>query len=250
MEYNVNEGKSFLREVDGVSYGRIAVKTHVITNADKLEEVLAQYLKPVLHAGDTVFISEKVVACTQNRAIPMEDIRPTFLARLLCKFVYKNPYGIGLSIPETMQCALDECGIMRILFAAFVSVIGKILGKRGWFYKVAGDKARGIDGPCDCTLPPYNNYVVLTPEAPETVAKKCADFLGVPTAIVDANDLGVDILGYSTTALDAQGTSTKLLAPCLSRELIAEIIRDNPLGQSKQQTPFGIIRVGELSSED
>ena len=64
----------------------------------------------------------------------------------------------------TMEYALRECGTLRILFAAFVSVIGKkVFRKKGWFYKVAGYKARSIDGPCHNTIPPYNHYVVLGP---------------------------------------------------------------------------------------
>ena len=108
-----------------------------------------------------MFITEKAVACTQRRAIPMKDIHPRPLAKFLCKFVLKTPYGIGLGIPETMEMALQECGTIRILFAAAVSAVGKLFGIRGWFYKVAGYKARSIDGPCDYTLPPYNEYVVL-----------------------------------------------------------------------------------------
>ncbi|MDR3344125.1 MAG: coenzyme F420-0:L-glutamate ligase [Oscillospiraceae bacterium] len=228
MDLTANEGKLLEREIDGVSYARIPVRTHVITDADTIADVLEQYVRPLLQEGDIVFISEKAVACTQKRAIPMEDIHPTWLARTLCKFVYKNPFGIGLSIPETMQCALDECGRLRILFAAFISVIGKIIGKRGWFYQLAGEKARGIDGPCDCTLPPYNHYVVLTPEDPEKVAANCAEQLGTAFAVVDANDLGVNILGTSPDAPP--------------KDTVAEMIRDNPLGQSAQQTPIGIIR--------
>jgi hypothetical protein len=230
LDTQANDGKVLLREVAGAQWARIPVRTHVITDADELTDVLEQYVRPLLQSGDIVFISEKAVACTQKRAIPMDAIHPTWLARILCKFVYKNPFGIGLALPETMQCALDESGWPRILLAAFVSVIGKILGQRGWFYKVAGEKARGIDGPCDCTLPPYNHYVVLVPDNPEKVAADAAAFLGAPFAVVDANDLGVNILGTSPDAPP--------------KETIAEMIRDNPLGQSDQQTPIGIIRLG------
>ena len=44
-------------------------------------------------------------------------------------------------------------GTLRILFAAFCSVIGKLLRRKGWFYIVAGPKARGIDGPTDAQGP-------------------------------------------------------------------------------------------------
>ena len=228
ITYSANPGKQLLRTVDGVTYQRIPVKTHLITKADKMEDVVLQYAKDKMQAGDILFISEKAVACTQNRAIPMEDIKPRKLAVTLSRYVTKTPAGIGLGIPETMEMALQECGTLRILFAAFCSVIGKLLGKRGWFYIVAGPKARGIDGPTEGTIPPYDHYVVLTPAEPMGTAKRLAQALGHPVAIVDINDLGANILGFS----EKQPTLDQL----------AGILGDNPLGQSSESTPMGIIR--------
>ena len=231
-----NEGKILGIEVDGVWYDRMPIKTHVITDADTVGAVLTKYAKPMLQDGDIVFLSEKAVACTQKRAIPMKDIHPRWLARTLCRFVYKNPYGIGLSIPETMEMALRECGVIRILFAAFCSIIGKLFRRRGWFYMVAGEKARSIDGPCDCTIPPYNEYVVLGPLNPDEAAREGAEQSGCPLlAVVDINDLGGNILGVSDPSMD--------------RELLVRILKDNPLGQSDEQTPLGIIRRRPVSEE-
>ena len=231
MEIKPNGINDLCRTVNGVEYMRIPVKTHVIMYGDKLTDVLDTYIRPHLEESDVVFMCEKAVACTQKRAIPMRDIKPSRTAKFLCKRVYKNPYGIGLSIPETMQCALDEAGYFRILFAAFISVFAKLFRRRGVFYKIAGDKVRGIDGPCEVTLPPYNEYVVLSPSAPEKVAKELGEHLGYPLAIVDANDLGVNVLG-----------SFGLL---FSDETLAEIIADNPLNNADEQTPVGIIRVNK-----
>lgn len=192
-----NPGKRLIRAVDGVDYLRIPIKTHLITKDDDMVDVVNQYPKGQLQPGDILFISEKAVACTQSRAIPMEDIRPRKLAITLSRYVTKTPAGIGLGIPETMEMALRECGTPRILFAAFCSVIGKIFGKKGWFYLVAGAKARGIDGPTEGTIPPYDHYVVLTPDDPMGTARKLAQALGHPVAIVDINDLGANILGFS-----------------------------------------------------
>lgn len=229
MANTANEGKSLAVEVNGARYVRIPVKTHVITDKDTVADVLIKYVKPLVQDGDIVFMSEKAVACTQKRAIKMSDIHPRPLAKFLSRFVYKTPYGIGLGIPETMEMALRECGTPRILFAAVISVIGKLFGKRGWFYMVAGDKARSIDGPCDYTLPPYNEYVVLGPLDPEQAARDAASAAGIPLfAIVDLNDLGGNILGVSS--------------PSLETEHLLQILKDNPLGQTNEQTPIGIIR--------
>lgn len=230
QELKPNEGKKDITEIDGVSYQRLPIKTHLITNEDNIVDVAVQYGAPVLSEPDDVlFISEKCVACTQGRAIPLKDIHPRKLAIWLSGHVTKTPHGIGLGMPETMECALVECGVPRILFAAVISVIGKkIFRKKGWFYTVAGYKARSIDGPCHNTIPPYNQYVVLGPEKPDQVAKDCADRLGYRVIIVDINDLEGQILGTSDPSMD--------------RSLYVRILKDNPLGQDNQQTPMGIIR--------
>jgi len=225
----VNPGKNQSVVVDGISYRRLCIKTHVITNKDNIIEVCEKYAKPLAKAGDTLVISEKAVACTQGRAIPLADIKPRKLAHFLSKYVKKTSAGIGLGMPETMEMALRECGTLRILFAAAVSVVGKLLGKNGWFYTVAGDRARSIDGPCHYTLPPYNKYVVLGPQNPAKTANEISAKLGIGVAIIDANDLGCVILGSSKGAP--------------SDETLCKILKDNPLGQTNEQTPMGIIRV-------
>ncbi len=227
-ELCANEGKNAVITVEGKDYMRLPIKTHVVTENDKIADVAEKYAMPHMEEGDILFISEKCVACSQKRAVPLTEIHPRPLAKLLCKFVYKSPYGIGLGIPETMEMALRECGTFRMLFAAFISAIGKLLGRRGWFYKVAGYRAESIDGPTPYTLPPYNKCVVLGPENPDKTAREIAAKIGFKTVIVDVNDLTGKILGASDETLD--------------RELLPKILRDNPLGQSAQQTPMGIIR--------
>ncbi|MBR2987549.1 MAG: coenzyme F420-0:L-glutamate ligase [Clostridia bacterium] len=223
-----NEGKNLTVTVDGVSYHRIPVKTKLIVKDDDLCEVARTYAGEHLREGDIFFISEKAVACSEGRAIPMKEIKPRRLAKFLTKFVYKSPYGIGLGIPETMEMALRECGTLRILFAAGVSALGKLLRRRGWFYKVAGYKARSIDGPTKNTIPPYNEYVVLGPKNPDATARMLSEALGCTALVVDINDIDGVILGSSDKTLD--------------RSLFVRILKDNPLGQDCQQTPMGIIR--------
>lgn len=233
QELRPNEGKKDIIEVDGVKYQRLPIRTHLITDQDNIIDVAEQYGTPVLSKpGDILFISEKCVACTQKRAIPIKDIKPRKLAVKLSKYVTKTPHGIGLGMPETMECALQECGVLRILFAACISVIGKkIFRKKGWFYAVAGYKARSIDGPCHNTIPPYNHYVVLGPVKPDLVAKQIKERIGYEVCIVDINDLEGQILGTSNKNMD--------------KDLYARVLKDNPLGQDNQQTPMGIIRVVE-----
>ena len=230
MELTPNEGKKVIIEVDGVKYERLPIKTHLITDKDNIVDVAKQYGSPVLsQPGDLLFITEKIVACTQGRAIPLKDIKPRKLAYFLSNYVTKTPHGIGLGMPETMEYALRECGVLRILFAAAVSVIGKkIFKKKGWFYAVAGYRAESIDGPTKNTIPPYNECVVLGPLEPDKVAKEIKDAIGYDVLVTDINDLAGRILGASSKEID--------------KKLYARILKDNPLGQDRQQTPMGIIR--------
>ncbi|MCY7287904.1 MAG: coenzyme F420-0:L-glutamate ligase [Cryobacterium sp.] len=225
-----NDGKNLAVEIDGARYARIPLRTHVVTAADDIVEVVVQYTDGHLQPGDLLFVTEKIVAISQGRSYPMEDIQPRRLATFLSRYVTKTSFGIGLGIPETMEMALRECGTPRILFAAGVSAVTKVFGRTGDFYRVAGPKARGIDGPTAHTIPPYNHQVVLVPENPRGVALQLQSALpvAVEVAVVDINDLGGNILGSTVSA---------------ERErLLVRILKDNPLGQGHEGTPLGIIR--------
>ena len=215
-------------EVNGRSYDRLTIQTHVITAKDNISEVAEKYAGESLSKDDLLFVSEKAVACSQNRAIPVEKIQPRKLALFLSKFVSKSPSGEGLGNPQAMEMAMREVGAPRILFAAGVGAIGRLFGKRGWFHVIAGSKCSSIDPPEIDILPEYCNHVILGPLNPDLVALEISKRVGVPVCVVDVNDLGANILGVSDNALD--------------KNLVSQILRDNPLGQTRQQTPMGIIK--------
>jgi len=228
-----NAGKHLEIEVDGARYLRIPVRTRVMLRGDELEAFIEEYATPHVHDGDTVFISEKLVAIAQGRAYPISEVTARPLARRLSRYVTRTSYGIGIGMPETMEMAIREAGTARILLAAGVSVLGKLIGRSGDFYRVAGDRVRGIDGPTPGTIPPYNEQVVLVPLDPAGVAERLKGAFAlagrvVEVAIVDANDIGVNVLG---TTLDREGEAR-----------LARVIGDNPLGQGHESTPIGIIR--------
>ncbi|MBP2435475.1 coenzyme F420-0:L-glutamate ligase [Microbacterium amylolyticum] len=228
MPAEANEGKSLEVVVDGVSYQRIPLRTRVVMPGDQLEDIITEYAAASVQDGDVLFVTEKIVAIMQGRSYMMDEIEPRPLARFLSKYVTKTAYGIGLGIPETMEFALREVGTVRILFAAAVSAVTKVFGRSGDFYRIAGDKARAIDGPTPNTIPPYNNAVVLGPERPNGVAADVKKLVGCDVAVVDINDIGGNILG---STLDKTGERT-----------LVTILSDNPLGQGHQSTPMGIIR--------
>jgi hypothetical protein len=214
-------------ETDGARYVRIPIRTRVVVPEDDIVAVAREYAGTLVRPDDILFVSEKVVAITQGRAVPTSRIRPGLLARLLWRHVRQVPYGIGLRNPYSMQCAIEECGGARILLAAAVSACGKLLGRRGDFYRIAGVQAAAIDAPGTAGIEQFRDCVIKGPAEPDRVAEALAAALGCRAAVVDVNDLGAAVLGYST-GVDAA--------------LVCRALRDNPLGQGAEQTPLGILR--------
>jgi F420-0:gamma-glutamyl ligase-like protein len=228
MEIKPNPGKNLIIEVDGKKFARYPIKTHLITEKDNdYTKIILEYAKDFLKEGDIVFIGEKSLAASQGRSYPKDKIKPGRLARFLVKFVTKSPYGIGLSSPETMQLAIEEVGALRIIIAALFAALTKPFGIKGVFYKIAGPQAKGVDGAVDYAIPPYNTYVTKAPKDPEKTAQEISEKIGFKVAIVDICDLGGWVMGASKG---------------VDRELVVKALKDNPLGQTNEQTPFGILR--------
>jgi len=226
--YEANPEKNLIIDLGPNKWARLPVKTHVITKDDDIVDVVKKYAAEHISENDYLFISERIVAISQGRAFPISEIKPSTLAKILVNFVHKSPYGIGLRSPWTMELAIREAGAARILLSALAAAVTKPFGMRGVFYKVVGKNINAIDGPCDYTLPPYNKYAKLGPANPDKVARELSGLINSKVVIIDANDLGVEILGRSHGDIDA--------------EFCRSIFRDNPLGQSKEQTPLCVVR--------
>ena len=196
---------------------------------------------PVAAAADSsrwyLFCSEKMVAVAQGRSFFTWEIRPSWWARRLSRFVTRTPYGIGLGDPTTMQLAIGEVGLPRILAAAAVSAAGKALGRRGLFYRVAGTRVAAIDGPTQYSAYPANVSAKLAPADPAGVARQVSAAVRatVPAdvaaryggaVVIDANDLGCTVLGHDTDRSEAE---------------LVTAFADNPLGQGREQTPLAVV---------
>ena len=228
QDIQANPNKKLEIEFDNSRWLRLPIRTHVITADDDIIEVVKKYIPENTKADDLLFISERIVAISQGRAWHIDDIKPSKLAKFLVRFVTKSPYGIGLKSPWTMELAVKEAGAFRIIMAGLLSAITKPFGIRGVFYKAVGSNINAIDGPCDYTIPPYNKYAKLGPLKPNKVAKQIKEQINIPVVIIDANDLGVAILGKSDSNI--------------SDEFCKQAFADNPLGQSDEQTPMAIVR--------
>lgn len=216
--------------VFGKEYLRIPLKTHILSDQDDMADVVLRYAQPLMQKGDILCISESPLAITQGRAIPVSEIKVSFLAKLLSRFVAKVPYGIGLGAPTSMQCAIEEVGVLRILFAAFVGAIGKLLGRKGDFYVVAGMQAALVDAASTSPVPPYTEMVIKGPKEPQKEAERLAEALGHPVAIMDINDIG------GSWMIGGSG---------VEKHFIEAAMKDNPQGQGDELTPLCIVRINE-----
>lgn len=224
------KSKSPTIQVAGASFLRIPIRTKIVMPEDNIVEVVRTYAGDQIQPGDIVFVSEKVVAITQGRAVPTDQIRVSWLANLLWPRVKQVSYGVGLRNPYSMQCAIDECGAPRIFLAAIVGALGKFVGRSGDFYRVAGVQAAAIDAPGTAGIEQFRNCVIKAPKDPDRVAQSIADALSCSAAVVDVNDIDSAVLGVSRG---------------VDRETVRLALKDNPLGQGAEQTPVGILRPAE-----
>ncbi len=215
-------------EYYGSTYLRIPLKTKVLEPTDDIVSIVEKYALPSLQEGDLLTISESPLAIMQGRAIPVENIKIGFVANHLWKFVAKVPYGIGLRSPYSMQCAIDECGTARILFAAIVGALSKLIGRKGDFYRIAGMQAGLIDAASTSPVEPYTECVIKGPLHPEKEAQKVKDKFGYDMAVMDINDIGGSwAIGYTSG---------------IRKEMIEAVMKDNPQGQGDEMTPLCIVR--------
>jgi F420-0:gamma-glutamyl ligase len=207
---------------------RELVKTHVVKSGEDIVEIVSRYCKGVAAPGDVIVISESVVAISQGRAIPEEAIAIGLPAKVLWRFVTRVPYGVGLRSPATMQCALNECGVGRILVAAAVSAVTRPFGKRGYFYMIAGPQAALVDAAHTSPVEPYDSCVILGPRNPHSVVESIKARTGVDAAIMDINDIGGSWVVSGTSGVEVPS--------------LEDIMRDNPMGQGKQLTPICVVK--------
>ena len=187
-----------------------------------------------------LFISEKIIAITQGRSYFIWDIKVGRPARVLSRYVTRTPAGIGLGSPFTMQLAIEEAGLSRVLYAAAGGAVGKVIGRKGLFYELVGNDIRAIDGPTEYSAYPSNVSAKLAPKDPDAVAARLSAAIRarVPaayrdtfagTVVMDANDIGRNVLGTDVPGGDPE------------RRRLEAMFADNPLGQGAEQTPMALV---------
>ena len=202
----------------------LPLKTHLLGPLDSTIEVLRDYAGELVQPGDILTIGETPVAVIQGRYTHPSMVEPTWIARLLCRVFHPTS---SLATACGLQTLIDQVGPTRVILAWSVGLALKIVGLKGWFYRLAGDQARLIDD-ITGTTPPYDQTIVLGPKGPVSLCQDAADALGVAVAIVDVNDLGrVKVLASSSGCDEA---------------LLHRALRPNPAGNANERTPLVLVR--------
>lgn len=229
MEFHMNEDKPIVVEVGGKRYARCAIKTHFVQVGEDYLDLVRKYVLPMYQPGDLVSSSEKIVALCQRRVVYKKDMPVGGLAKFLSRFASHSSAGIGVDSPYKMQFAINEVGALRVIWASICAGVGKLFGRRGVFYEMVGQEVSGLDGFYDHEFQEYGEFGIRIPDHPDEVCDEVERELGVQMMIVDANDLNVEILGHASSVK-------------LSEDEMKALIRDNPAGQSRELTPFILIR--------
>lgn len=230
-------GQELYKEVNGVKWARYPVKTRLALIDDDLNQFLKESAKPYYKEGDIMCLASKVVSICKGFYVKESDLKVTWFAKFLTRFVKKWPHDPGFAIPQKIQVAMNIVGIPRFVFAMIGGVIMKLLGKPGWFYRLAGHNIGAIDGFVPEMYPePLRGYGFLAPTNPDQIADEIERDLEMQTAILDGNNVDQIVLGMSKGLIDRFGGDYKN-----SKEHLLKIISGNPQGQTGN-TPVLIVR--------
>jgi hypothetical protein len=223
---NVEDSKRW-RSADSADI--LPIKTHLLTQLDDPVEIVKRYVMPHAQPGDIVTIGESPIAIMQGRFQHPSEIKPGWLATRLCYLFLPTS---SLATACGLQTLINIEGPVRVFFAFVAGSLGKLVGQKGIFYRLAGEQARLIDDVTG-TLPPYDKFIVLGPDDPQGLCDRIRKETGLAAAIVDVNDLrAVKILAATSDAFP---------------DLLKKALITNPAGNANEQTPVVLIRPTEAS---
>lgn len=229
MEIYPNEGKNLIIEIDGQKWVRYPIKTHFIGVNDSFEDIIKRYVSPVAKQGDIIALGQKIVSILQKRIIYKKDVKVGFWAKFLSKFAKKTPYGFSVGNPLKMQVAINMAGLPRIFWAGTCSMVAKLFGISGAFYRVVGHQINELDGFYGKFYPQYADMGILGPVDCDSLCDRLKERFSLSFFVADVNDLGANILGKSKDLISREN-------------MLLKTLKDNPAGQSNEQTPIIIIR--------
>ena len=207
-----------------LGYKAIAVKTDLLGSFDNPIETVMDYCKNVTREKDILTIGETPLAIMQGRYVAPQNLEYNIFSKILCYFFHPTS---SLATACGMQLLIDKIGVMRITFSLILGFLFKCIGIKGIFYRLTGFESSLIDD-ISGTVVPYDKSIVMGPINTKLFCDKLSKQLKVDVAVVDVNDLGgVKILASSNSSVN---------------NILKEILKVNPAGNSDEKTPIVLIR--------
>ncbi len=205
-------------------YIAIAVKTDLLGSFDNPVETVINYCKDVTKKNDILTIGETPLAIMQGRYIAPQNLEYNIFSKILCYFFHPTS---SLATACGMQLLIDKIGVTRITFSLILGFFFKCIGVKGIFYRLTGFESSLIDD-ISGTVIPYDKSIVMGPIMTKAFCDKLSKQLEVEVAVVDVNDLGgVKILASSNKSVN---------------NILKDILKVNPAGNSDEKTPIVLIR--------
>ena len=220
-----NQNKKELTQIPlKQDYIAIAVKTDLLGSFDNPIETVVNYCKDVTKKNDILTIGETPLAIMQGRYIAPQNLEYNFFSKILCYFFHPTS---SLATACGMQLLIDKIGVTRITFSLILGFLFKCIGVKGIFYRLTGFESSLIDD-ISGTVIPYDKSIVMGPIMTKLFCDKLSKQLEVEVAVVDVNDLGgVKILASSNKSVN---------------NILKDILKVNPAGNSDEKTPIVLIR--------
>ena len=220
-----NQNKKELIQIPlNQDYTAIAVKTDLLGSFDNPIETVINYCKDVTRRDDILTIGESPLAIMQGRYIAPQNLEYNFFSKILCYFFHPTS---SLATACGMQLLIEKIGVTRITFSLILGFLFKCIGIKGVFYRLTGFESSLIDD-ISGTVVPYDKSIVMGPINTKLFCDKLSKQLEVEVAVVDVNDLGgVKILASSNNSIN---------------NILKEILKVNPAGNSDEKTPIVLIR--------
>ena len=207
-----------------LGYKAIAVKTDLLGSFDNPIETVMKYCKNVTKEKDILTIGETPLAIMQGRYVAPQNLEYNIFSKILCYFFHPTS---SLATACGMQLLIDKIGVTRITFSLILGFLFKCIGIKGVFYRLTGFESSLIDD-ISGTVVPYDKSIVMGPINTKLFCDKLSKQLEVEVAVVDVNDLGgVKILASSNNSIN---------------NILKEILKVNPAGNSDEKTPIVLIR--------
>ncbi len=220
-----NQNKKELIQIPlNQDYKAIAVKTDLLGIFDDPVETVMNYCKDLTIKNDVLTIGESPLAIMQGRYIAPQNLENNIFSKILCYFFHPTS---SLATACGMQLLIDKIGITRVTISLIIGFLFKCIGVKGIFYRLTGFESSLIDD-ISGTVIPYDKSIVMGPINTKLFCHKLSKRLEVEVAVVDVNDLGgVKILASSNDSVN---------------NILKEILKVNPAGNSDEKTPIVLIR--------